>query len=183
MLTDLLPRTSEAMHTPPRQPFSYQLLLDGRWVESVGAERFTRESPAHDVPVGSYPTGSAADVDAAVAVASRAFHTGKWPRLKGSERAKVLSRVAGLIRSHAAGLAYIEALESGKPIRQSQSEMEGAAELWDYAAALCRSLYGDSYNTLGENMLGLVFREPIGIVGMITPWNFPLLTLPEIGNG
>jgi hypothetical protein len=62
MLTDRLPRTSEDRQTPPRKPFSYQLLPDGRWVESVGAERYTRESPAHAVLVASYPTGNAADV-------------------------------------------------------------------------------------------------------------------------
>src|SRR5258708_24373255 len=58
-------------------------------------------------------------------------------------------------------------------------EMEGAAGIWDYGAGSCRNLAGDTYNWLGEQMLGLVVREPIGVIGMITPWNFPLLIISQ----
>src|SRR5205807_4286422 len=62
---------------------------------------------------------------------------------------------------------------------QARDEMESAAGLWEYAASLTRHIYGETYNTLGSDMLGLIFREPVGVVGMITPWNFPLLIISQ----
>ncbi len=163
----------------PLQPTQYNMLIGGKWVEAQSGERFHRESPAHDVPVGDYPLASVADVDLAVDAARRAFDEGPWPRMSGAERARVILRVADLIRRNKADLAYIETLESGKPIRQARDEMEWAAGIWDYAATLARHVYGDTHNSLGESTLGMVFRDPIGVVGMITPWNFPLLIISQ----
>lgn len=163
----------------PVKPYQYQMLIDGEWVESKSRARFQRESPAHDVLVGDYPLADASDVDRAVAAARRAFDEGPWAKMTGSERAKLLHRVGEMIREDIDRLAYIEVLESGKPISQARGEMETAAELWEYAATLTRHIYGDSYNTLGEDMLAFIFREPIGVVGMITPWNFPLLIISQ----
>jgi len=73
----------------------------------------------------------------------------------------------------------METLENGKPLAQSLAEIEGAADLWHYAATLARNLHGDSYNTLGENTLGVVLRDPIGVVSIITPWNFPFLIVSQ----
>ena len=157
----------------------YQMLIDGQWTESESGERFTRESPAHDVVVGEYPRGTAADVDRAVRSARRAFDEGDWSRIKGSERAAALNRVAALIRERLDDIALVEVLESGKPLSQSRDEIKGAAGLWEYAATLAVHTYGDTYNTLGEDMLGFIFREPIGVVGMITPWNFPFLIISQ----
>jgi len=164
---------------PPGEPYRYQMLIDGRWVEARDGRRYGRESPAHDVAVGDYPLAGADDTDLAVAAARRAFDEGPWPHTRGAARARILGRVAELIRAQAEELAYIEALESGKPIVQARGEMESTAGLWEYAAALTRQLHGDSYNTLGPDMLGLMLREPIGVVGMITPWNFPLLIISQ----
>jgi len=163
----------------PHEPYHYKMLIDGRWVEARGAERFARESPAHGIAVGDYPLAGEADVDAAVAAARRAFDEGRWPRMRGAERAGLLQRVAEAIRAAAEELATIEVLESGKPIAQARGEMESTADLWSYAAALARTIHGDSYTTLGDDMLGLMVREPIGVVAMITPWNFPLLIVSQ----
>jgi betaine-aldehyde dehydrogenase len=157
----------------------YQNLIDGRWTGAADGGTFERISPAHDVVVGRYPRGGLADLDLAVAAARRAFDEGPWPRIPGVERARVLNRVAEAIRAEADDLAYVEALESGKPIRQAKDEIVSSADLWEYAATLCRHTYGDTYNTLGPSMLGLVLREPLGVVGMITPWNFPLLIISQ----
>ena len=167
------------MNTPPTEPYSYQMLIDGQWVEAQSGERYDRESPAHGVKVGTYPKASSEDVDKAVAAARKAFDEGPWPMLQAAKRAKIIHRVSEIIREDASELAYLETLESGKPISQAKGEMEGTAELWEYAATLTRHNYGDSYNTLGEGMLGLILREPIGVVGMITPWNFPLLIISQ----
>ena len=155
------------------------MLINGNWVEAQSGERYHRDSPGHDIRVGTYPKAGAEDVDAAVAAAKAAFEDASWRLMKGSDRAKLLHRVGEIIREDAEELAYIEALESGKPISQAKGEMQGTAELWEYAATLARHTYGDTYNTLGPDMLGMVLREPIGVVGMITPWNFPLLIISQ----
>ena len=163
----------------PDQPFQYQMMIDGEWVESLTGKTMERESPAHDVIVSKYPEANEKDVDKAIKAARTAFDNSSWPSVKGSERAKLLLKVAELIEKEKEELAYIEALESGKPITQALSEMEGSAGLWEYAATLCRHQYGDVYNNLGSDMMGLMFKEPVGVVGMITPWNFPLLIISQ----
>ena len=163
----------------PKTHFTYSMWIDGQAVPAKSGQTFSRESPAHGVKVGEYPLAGSDDVDAAVAAARRAFDIGSWPHTPGAERAKALLRAAELIRANKDEFSLIETLESGKPIKQARDEMEWSAALWDYAAALCRHLHGDSYNTLGTQVLGLTIREPIGVVGMITPWNFPLLIISQ----
>ena len=124
------------------------MLIDGEWVEARNGERYSRESPAHGVPVGEYPKADAIDVDDAVQAAKTAFEEGAWASMPGATRAKMLHRVAEIIREDADELAYIEVLESGKPISQAKGEMDATAELWEYAATLARHSYGDTYNTL-----------------------------------
>jgi betaine-aldehyde dehydrogenase len=163
----------------PGKPQKFRMLIAGRWVEARGGKRFLSLSPAFEVAVGDYPEAEAADVDAAVSAARQAFDDGPWPRFSGAERASFLNRTAALLRENIAELARLETLESGKPITQARGEMESAAALWEYAAALARHLYGDAYNTLGADKLAFVFREALGVVGMITPWNFPLLIISQ----
>jgi betaine-aldehyde dehydrogenase len=164
----------------PQEMFRrYQMLIDGKWVEAQSGQRFHRDSPAHGNPVGDYPLAGIADVDAAVDSARRAFDIGPWRYMPGAERARLLLRVADGIRAQKDELALIETLESGKPISQARDEMEWAAGIWEYASTLARHTYGDTYNSLGEASLGLILREPIGVVGMITPWNFPLLIISQ----
>jgi betaine-aldehyde dehydrogenase len=78
-------------------------------------------------------------------------------------------KVADLIERDIERIALIETLESGKPISQARSEIEGAADLWRYAACLARTMHGDSHNSLGPDMLGLVLKEPIGVAGSSAP--------------
>ncbi len=163
----------------PKTPFKYQLWISGKEVPSGSGNTFSRKSPSHGVVVGEYAKGDAADVDAAVEAAREAFDKGPWPWSPGAERMKVLLKATELIRQQKEELALIETLESGKPISQARDEVDWTAGLWEYAACLCRNVHGDTYNALGESMLGLVIREPIGVVGMVTPWNFPLLIVSQ----
>jgi acyl-CoA reductase-like NAD-dependent aldehyde dehydrogenase len=158
---------------------TYQNLIDGQWVGAEDGRTYERVSPGHDVVVGRYPTAGIADLERAVAAARRAFDDGPWPMMPGVERARILTRIADAIRAEADDLAAVEALESGKPVSQARDEMISSADLWEYAATLCRHTYGDTYNTLGPAMFGMVLREPVGVVGMITPWNFPLLIISQ----
>ena len=163
----------------PNTPFQYQLWINGKEVPSGSGNKFDRKSPSHGVVVGEYARADAADVDAAVKAARDAFDKGPWPWTPGAERMKVLLKATELIRQQKQELALIETLESGKPIAQARDEVDWTADLWEYAASLCRNIHGDTYNALGESMLGLVVREPIGVVGMVTPWNFPLLIVSQ----
>lgn len=153
-------------------------LIDGQWSDGNG-EVFERHSPAHGTLVSQTARGTADDAVGAITAARQAFDSGVWSDLSGKERATLLLKVADLIDENRARIARLEVLESGKPISQAMGEIEGAADIWRYAASLARTLHGDSHNSLGRDMLGIVLKEPIGVVSMITPWNFPFLIVSQ----
>ena len=126
-----------------------------------------------------YAQAGETEVEAAVQAAHKAFESGPWPRMKAAERAAILLRTADLIETRLEEIARLDALESGKPIAQARGEIAGAVDIWRYAAALARTLSGESYANLGDAMLGVVLREPIGVVSIITPWNFPFLIVSQ----
>ena len=154
-------------------------LIGGRWCDRADGATFDRHSPSHGVLVSRSARGGTAEAEAAIAAARTAFDSGDWSRTTGKARAAVLLRVADLIEREAERIALFETLETGKPITQARGEVTGAADLWRYAAALARTLHGDSHNTLGADMLGVVLKEPIGVVSIITPWNFPFWILGQ----
>lgn len=160
-------------------PRAYKLLIDGRHVEARDGRSIERASPGHGFVVSRYAQAGAADVEAAVQAAHKAFETGPWPRMKASERAAVLLKTADLIETRLEEIARLDALESGKPIAQARGEIGGAIDIWRYAASLARTLHGESYANLGDDMLGVVLREPIGVVSIVTPWNFPFLIVSQ----
>src|SRR5215212_6721239 len=99
--------------------------------------------------------------------------------MTGAERSRILHKAADLIEGKAEVLALLDVLEGGKPIAQVRGEIAGSVDIWRYAAGLARDLHGDSYAHLGERKLGVVVREPIGVVSIITPWNFPFLIVSQ----
>ena len=139
----------------------------------------TRLSPAHGVAVTRVPKCSLADLNEAVAAARTAFEDRRWSGLPGAARAAVLLRAAELLRQRREELAYWETLENGKPIAQAMGEVEHCIACFETGAGAARLLHGDSFNNLGDTLLGMTLREPVGVVGLITPWNFPLLILCE----
>jgi betaine-aldehyde dehydrogenase len=161
-----------------RFPRDRAMWIDGR-EEAGGGATIERHSPAHGVLVTRAPRGSAADAAKAIAAARKAFDHGPWPKMTAGERAGVLLRVADAIDRDRDLLAHLDSLESGKPISQALGEIQGSADIWRYAAALARTLHGESYASLGPDRLGFVMREPIGVVSIITPWNFPLLIVSQ----
>lgn len=174
--------TEQVLHLLPEPieaapPYHGRLLIGGVWQAAKNGEKLERSSPAHGTLVATYAAAGPADVALAVQAAHDAFHHGAWATMKGAERASLLLAVADGIETRLERLALQETLESGKPLTQARGEVAGCAGLWRYAAALARTLNGDSYNTLGNDMLGVVLRQPVGVVGMVTPWNFPLWIL------
>ena len=167
------------LRLPGGRPTSYNMLIDGQWVAGTEGREIERLSPAHGQVVSRYASATKIDAERAVAAARKAFDHGPWPTMKGADRARVLLKAADLIESRRDEIALLDTLESGKPITQAKGEIDGAIDIWRYAAALARDLHGESYNTLGESALGVVLREPIGVVSIITPWNFPFLIVSQ----
>lgn len=172
----LIPASGAAV---PAKPFEGRHLIGGAWVASADGATFDRISPSHGVLASRSAKGGELEALAAIAEARRAFDAGDWAFSSGKYRATILNRVADLIDRDRERIAQIEVLEAGKPIAQARGEIEGAADIWRYAAALARMIHGDSHNSLGADMLGLVLKEPIGVAAMITPWNFPFLIVSQ----
>ena len=172
----IIPASNAAL---PDAPMRLKHWIGGAWVDSADGATSVRFSPAHGVPVSVAAKGGQIEAEAGIAAARAAFDIGAWSRTSGKDRATLLLRVADLIDRDRAAIARQEVLESGKPITQAMAEIEGAADIWRYAAALARTLHGDSHNSLGPDMLGLVLKEPIGVVSLITPWNFPFLIISQ----
>ena len=156
----------------------FKMFIDGKW-ESGTSQPIERIAPSHGVLVSRFATGTKADAERAVAAAREAFDHGPWPRMTASERSAILLKAADLIAARSEELAFLDAIEAGKPISQVRGEITGSVDIWRYAAALARDLHGESYNTLGDGTLGVVLREAIGVVSIITPWNFPFLIVGQ----
>lgn len=163
----------------PTEPYRGRHLIDSQWQDSADGRIFERVSPSHGVIASVSALGGEAETQAAVTAARKAFDDGRWSNLSGKARASYLLKIADLIEKNVERMALLETLESGKPISQSRGEVEGSADLWRYAASLARTLHGDSHNTLGNDMLGVILKEPIGVVSVITPWNFPFWILSQ----
>lgn len=153
----------------------------GNWIDGAyhgAAASVERTSPAHGRLLARFAESGAAEVDQAVAAARKAFDTRSvWSALPGAERSRALMHWVELLTRDVDKLAAIEAEEVGKPIRFARGETEWSIELARYAAALAWQIPGDVVNNIGDANLGLITREPRGVIGMITPWNFPLVTL------
>ena len=163
----------------PKEPYQGRHFINGKHAASADGKTFERVSPSHGVVVSVSALGREAETNAAIAAARAAFDDGRWSRLSGKARAGYLLKIADLIEKNVERMALLETLESGKPITQSRGEIEGSADLWRFAASLARTLHGDSHNTLGDDMLGIVLKEPAGVVSIITPWNFPFWILSQ----
>jgi 5-carboxymethyl-2-hydroxymuconic-semialdehyde dehydrogenase len=148
--------------------------IDGEFRESLGGGTFTTLDPATNEPITEAADGTEADVDAAVAAARRAFDDGPWPKLKAAERAKVLRRIADLVRTHAEEFIEREVLDIGMPIAQMRGLAARAAQNFEYYAGVITELHGKSFQ-VGDEFLNYTIHKPVGVAGMIMPWNAPLM--------
>ncbi|BCB76611.1 aldehyde dehydrogenase [Phytohabitans flavus] len=127
-----------------------------------------------DTPYAQVSAGTAADVDRAVQAAHRAFTEGAWAGAAPRERAKVLTRLADLIEESADQLARFETFDTGLPVTQARGQAARAAENFRYFASLVVGMHEDAFRT-GDSQLGYVVRRPVGVAGLITPWNTPFM--------
>ncbi len=159
--------------TPTLRPG--KLFINGEWRESSDGQRRDVINPATNVVVSSIAWATTADVDAAVAAARAAFDSGEWSRLSGRERSRVLMRISQLIRENSDELAYAESVDVGKPITFANIvDVNTAADQYEYVASLAQHLDGATRET-PLPAFAFTRREPLGVVGAITPFNFPLI--------
>jgi acyl-CoA reductase-like NAD-dependent aldehyde dehydrogenase len=151
------------------------LFIDGEFVPSSSGKRFATVNPATGETVAEVAEAGAEDLDRAVAGARRAFESGPWAAMKPRQRGRILMRAADLLLSRADAFGRVETLDNGKPIFESaRIDMPAAAECLAYFGEYADKLYGDTFPGRKDAFL-LTVREPFGVVGAITPWNFPLL--------
>jgi betaine-aldehyde dehydrogenase len=158
---------------------SYQQFIGGRYVASSGSGVIERKSPANGRLVARFADGVPEDIDLAVEAARAAFEDGPWPRMSGLERARILNRLADLIDTNHERLVLIEVEEVGKPIRFARGDIDGAVGLTRYAASLAMQMSGLAYTNIGVGKTALMTREAIGVVALVTPWNFPALIVSQ----
>ena len=151
-----------------------QLYLGGRWQEATGEELHSVVHPANGQVLATILSASAADVDAAVETARTAFQGG-WRRMSRAERRERLQRIGQLVRDHRAELATLITLENGKLYREAyEDDMPDTADVFDYYAAWIDKHYGETC-PVEAGFLNYTLREPLGVCGLIAPWNYPLL--------
>ena len=152
-----------------------RLFIDGEYVDSIDGDRFDSVNPATGETIASVAAANANDVDAAVAAARHTFRAGTWSRIAPRERMEVLYRFTRLIDEHAEQLAVLDTLNMGKPIGDMLAiDLPSVIETFQFMAECIDKIEGAVTNTEAD-VLHFVLREPLGVVGAISPWNYPLL--------
>jgi phenylacetaldehyde dehydrogenase len=152
------------------------MLIDGRFVEAASGRTFPSFDPATGEVLAQVPDGGAEDVDRAVRAARRAFESGPWPSLSPSERGRLLWKLADLLEAHAEELATLESLDNGKPLTVARAaDLPLSVDCLRYFAGWSTKLEGTTIPISVPGHVAWTVREPVGVVGQIIPWNFPLL--------
>ena len=152
-----------------------QMIVGGQSVDAADGQTFEVVSPATGSVIATVPLGGREDVDRAVAAARAAFDDPKgWANWAASKRGRSLAKLAALIKQHTEELAQLESRNVGKPISGARGEVTGAGLVFEYYAGAANKIFGQTI-PVSKPGLDLTLREPIGVVGLIVPWNFPLL--------
>ncbi len=153
-------------------------LIDGTWVSSNSKDQDTIIDPSTGEPLCTVPSGNAQDIDAAVMAARRAFDEKRWTGKTPAERAQIMWTIADLMLANLEELAELESLDGGKPINATtHGEIPAAAEAFRYYAGWCTKISGQTFTPSipGLTLQGITQHEPVGVVGLIIPWNGPLV--------
>jgi phenylacetaldehyde dehydrogenase len=158
-----------------------KMLIDGDWVDSASGETLDVYNPATEEVIAHVPAGNHEDIDRAVAAARRAFETRAWMSKTPSERGRIIWKIGDLLLEHLEEFAQLEALDNGKPVAVARvADVPLAADMFHYMAGWATKIEGDTLSlsvpyTPGAQYHAYTVKEPVGVVGQIIPWNFPLL--------
>ncbi|HEX4062635.1 MAG TPA: aldehyde dehydrogenase family protein [Streptosporangiaceae bacterium] len=175
-MTVTLERSVEEFIARPRQ-----LFINGQWADAASGKTFETPNPATGETLARVAEGDAEDINRAVRAARAAFDSGPWSRMTPSERGRIIWRIGDLILEHTQELAQLESLDNGKPVAvAAAADVPLAADLFHYMAGWATKIEGNTINISvpympGANFHSYTLREPVGVVGQIIPWNFPLL--------
>ncbi len=154
---------------------SRKMLIDGQWVDAASGKTFPVYNPATGEVMAHVAEGDKEDIDRAVRAARRAFESGKWRRMSPSQRGQLIYRLADLIEQHADEFAQLESLDNGKPLTVARAaDVPLTIDHFRYMAGWATKVEGNTIPIPGQ-YFSYTLREPIGVVGQIIPWNFPLL--------
>ena len=157
----------------PVQPA--KLIINGQAVDAASGETFTTYNPATEEPICAVAKAGPEDVDRAVKAARAAFESGPWPRMRPAERQRILWKLGDLILEHADEIARLETMDNGKPIFESrQVDIPMVAGCFHYFAGWATKLGGETV-PVNPAFFTYTLREPLGVVGAIIPWNFPMI--------
>jgi len=157
------------------------MLIDGKWTAAASGKTFDVFNPAADEVIAQVAEGEAEDINQAVAATRRAFDSGPWRTMKPSERSKLIWKIGDLIEQHNDELAQLETLDNGKPFAVARvADVPLAADMFRYMAGWATKIEGDTIPITvpyapDSRFHAFTLREPVGVVGQIIPWNFPLL--------
>jgi phenylacetaldehyde dehydrogenase len=159
----------------------HRLLINGKWVEAASGKTFPTYDPSTGEVLSQVAEGDREDIDRAVKSARAAFETGPWSRMTVSERGRLIWKIADLIEENLEEFAEIESLDNGKPLKVARvADVPLAVDLFRYMAGWATKIEGNTIPISvpyapGAKFLAYTLREPVGVVGQIIPWNFPLL--------
>ena len=167
----LQPGTLAFLESVPKK-----LLIGSEWVEAASGETFATINPATGEELARVALAGAEDVDRAVAAARSAFESGPWSTMSGEQRGYLLWKLADLVEAHADELAELDTLDNGKPLRVSRKgDLPQAVRHFRYYAGLAGKIQGSTIPVSLPDLFVYTLREPMGVAGLIIPWNFPLL--------
>ncbi|GGA72210.1 aldehyde dehydrogenase [Pseudoclavibacter endophyticus] len=172
---------------PPGVPTDIKHYINGEFVDSVSGETFEVLNPSTNEVYAKAASGDKADIDLAVAAATEAFEHGPWPRMVPRARARILNKIADAVEAQDQHLAQIEAWDTGLPITQAKGQAQRAAENFRFFADLIVAQHDNAFKVPGRQA-NYVNRKPIGVAGLITPWNTPFMLeswklAPSIASG
>jgi betaine-aldehyde dehydrogenase len=151
---------------------NYRNFINNEWVGSVETDDVV--NPATGQVIAKAPASNTLEVDVAVGAARQAFDKGPWRTFTAQQRGRILFKMAEVIRANAKYLAELETLNCGKPIVESEFDMNDTATCFEYYGGLATKIHGETL-PVPDNALNLTLKEPIGVVALIVPWNYPML--------
>ena len=165
---------TESTPAPANLPEKIRHYINGEFVDSIDGDEFDVINPVTNEPYIKASSGKKADIDRAVVAAKAAFDEGPWPTMLPRERARVLNKIADIVESRGDELAAMESFDSGLPITQAKGQANRAAENFRFFADLIVAQVDDAFKVPGRQA-NYVNRKPIGVAGLITPWNTPFM--------
>src|SRR5260370_18583371 len=169
------PRVADYIEKPRK------MLIDGKWVNAASGKTFPSYNPATGEVLAQLAEGDREDINQAVKAARKAFEQGPWRRMTASERGRLVSKLADLLDKNIQEFAYLQSLDNGKPLTIAKAaDVPLAVDLFRYMAGWATQIQGNTMPlsvpyTPGAKYLAYTLKEPVGVVGQIIPWNFPLL--------